>query len=79
MAQYYNYYGGCIDGDCNVQMADGSFKKVKKIKKEDLVKTPTGSSKVMCILRTSINGVIPMIHFPRGLVITPYHPVLIDR
>lgn len=79
MAQYYNYYGGCIDANCDVLMADGTLKKIKNIVKGDSVKTPEGQAKIACVLRTTINAVIPMIHFPRGLVITPYHPVRIDN
>lgn len=79
MARYYNYHGGCIDGNCSVEMSDGTFKKVKNIIKNDVVKTPNGSSKVVCALKTQINSSIPMIHFPRGLVITPYHPIMINK
>lgn len=76
MQQYYNYGGGCIDGNSDVLMADGTSKKVRNISKNDEVKTPNGTSKVRCVLRTSINSNIKMVSFPRGLVITPYHPVL---
>jgi hypothetical protein len=29
MSNYYDYYGGCIYGECDTQMADGSIKKIK--------------------------------------------------
>lgn len=51
------------------------MKKVKDIVKGDLVKTSTGYARVACVLRTQVEAKIDMIHFPRGLVITPYHPV----
>lgn len=35
MAYYYNAAGGCFEGNCIVNMADGSFKKVKEIQKGD--------------------------------------------
>lgn len=79
MSQYYNYYGGCIHGDCDTLMADGSLKKVKNLTKGDLVKTPNSSAKIVCVLKSTIKSVIPMIHFPRGLIITPYHPVRINK
>ena len=79
MAQYNNYYGGCIDANCDVMMANGKLKKIKDIVKGDLVKTPTSESKVSCVLKTTMNASIPMVHFPRGLVITPYHPVRINN
>jgi len=78
MAAYYNYGGGCIDGNCDVKMANSTLKKIKDIAKGDIVKTPNGESKIVCVLRTTVNSVISMIHFSRGLVITPYHPVKID-
>lgn len=79
MSQYYNYHGGCIDGNCDVLMSNGTLKKIKDIVKDDIVKTPSGSSRILCVLKTSINSVIPMMHFPRGLIITPYHPIRIDK
>jgi hypothetical protein len=79
MAQYNNYYGGCIDSNCDVLMADGKLKKIKDIVQGDLVKTPNGESKIICVLKTTMNALIPMVHFPRGLVITPYHPVRINN
>lgn len=42
MAQYNNYYGGCIDSNCDVLMSNGKLKKIKDIIQGDLVKTPNG-------------------------------------
>ena len=42
MAQYNNYYGGCIDGNCDALMANGKLKKIKDIVQGDRVKTPNG-------------------------------------
>jgi len=38
MGAFYNAGGGCFDGDCLVLMSDETFKKVKEIKKGDLIK-----------------------------------------
>jgi hypothetical protein len=38
MANYYNYGGGCIHGDC-LAMTQSGLKKVKDLKKDDIVKT----------------------------------------
>ena len=35
MRNYYDNYGGCIDGNCTVRMKDGSLKKMKHLKKGD--------------------------------------------
>lgn len=32
MNSYYDYEGGCIDGDCLAQLADGSSKRIKELK-----------------------------------------------
>ena len=33
---------------------------------------------IRCVLRPKVNATIEMVHFPSGLVITPYHPVKIN-
>ena len=78
MASYYNYGGGCIAGNCDVLMANHALKKVKDITKGDIVKTPNHASKVICVLKSKVDAKVDMIHFPRGLVITPFHPVKVD-
>lgn len=55
MADYYDEYGGCIDGDCLVQMANGSHKMVKNILPGDEVITYKGlKSRVKCIAKTPV-------------------------
>lgn len=75
----------CFAGDCTIKMADGTLKKVKELTKGDLVATPpereaTGSAKVVCILKTNcLNGQAELITFDNGLVITPWHPILVEK
>jgi hypothetical protein len=75
MAAYYNYGGGCIYGECNAMMADGTIKKVRDVKKGDKVRFGNSMATVQCVLRTKVNKVIEMSSFPGGLIITPYHPI----
>jgi hypothetical protein len=59
MSNYYNNYGGCIDGDCLVKMFDGSEKKIKYLRKGDTVISSEGkSSKILCMVRTNVFGFV---------------------
>lgn len=79
MASYYNYGGGCIAGHCQVLMADGMFKSVRSLVQGDSVKDSTGNlHKIRCVVITSLSTPTLMVHLPNGLVITPYHPVLLN-
>ena len=49
MAGYYNRYGGCIHGDCLAETLNG-VKKVKELKKGDLVKSSVGFSEIKCVV-----------------------------
>jgi len=53
MAGYYNRHGGCIHGDCLAETVSG-VKKVKDLKKGDVVKTHVGFSKITCVLITEV-------------------------
>ena len=80
----------CFHGDCLIRMGDNSFKKVNILEKNDIVWTPNGPAKLVCLLQTNIkpwaggSGMCDMVELspPQGgdsLYITPYHPVFIDN
>lgn len=75
MAAYYNYGGGCIAGNCDVQMADGTLKKVRDVRKGDKVMGTQGQYTVKCVVATKVNKLVEMVSIGKGLVITPYHPI----
>ena len=67
-----NASGGCFGGDCMVEMADGGGKLVSLIEKGDVL---AGGGVVRTVVKTLLDGLTPMVVFPDGLVITPWHPV----
>jgi len=82
MHNYYDISGGCIGSEGNVLMQDNSFRKVKDIRKGDYVKLPNGeSAQVICVTRTTLNprDKAPLVLLQTGLVITPWHPVLLNN
>jgi len=81
MKKYYNKSGGCFHGDCLVELYDKKSKKVKEIKKNDLIVGPQGQPiKIVCVVKTKIkSGKIRFVEFPDGLKITPWHPVKLDK
>jgi hypothetical protein len=71
----------CFDSNCLITMADGSKKKLKKLGKNDVIMSRDENnnyttSKVLCILETIITmGILEMVNFDEGLIITPWHPI----
>ncbi len=88
MSKLFNKCGGiadnssnpCFDGDCLVDMADGSRKKVRNIIKGDIVATLDGlvqsDATIKCVIRTDIeNGRQRLVMLDGGLFVTPWHPI----
>jgi hypothetical protein len=77
MQVFHNQYGGCFAGSCVVEMADGSFKLVQEICKNDEVMGPYGkAARVSLVVKYMGGNLRPkMVEFEGGLIITPYHPV----
>lgn len=77
MASYHNTYGGCFHGDSKVHMSNGSFKKVKEIRKGDQIFDRNGrSSTVACVVKLlARNNEMEMVTLKDGLCVTPFHPV----
>lgn len=81
MQVYNNACGGCIYGECQVLMADGSLKKVKDIKKDDLIMSSNNvSTKVKCVIKTLCkNNKSNLVYLPEGVALTPWHPVFYNN
>jgi len=72
---FYSRSNPCFDGSNLVAMADGRMKLVRSIKKGDSVKTPLGSAKVRCVVKTLVAPATELVQLPSGLLLTPWHPV----
>jgi hypothetical protein len=68
----YDMDQGCIDGECLVDMADGSRKKVKDVTIGDQVLTDGGFRIVRCSILVPSDQLIEL---PGGLRITAMHPI----
>jgi hypothetical protein len=80
MASFNNRDAACIHGDCSVLLADYSYKSIKYLKCGDCVITDSGVGMIRCVIASQIqSGVCDFVHFPSGLIITPWHPVLVNE
>ena len=76
MRVFSNSSGPCFDGNCDVSIYDGTFKKVKNVCKGDIVLTPNGNSKIICVTKTICkDNTTQMVILDGGLIISPYHPI----
>ena len=75
-----NQNGGCFHGSCKVLMGDESQKLVKHIKRGDIVMSFNKKCvKVLGVMITKFpNGNTDLVKIG-NLLITPYHPVLLDN
>jgi len=80
MSSYYNSSAPCFAGNCTTVMSDGTVKCIENLKKGDFVMTQSGvPGKISCVVKTRISGgKLPLVKFPDGLLITPWHPVQLE-
>ncbi|KAI9143422.1 hint-domain-containing protein [Paraphysoderma sedebokerense] len=80
MSVYYSSVNPCFDGNCFITLQSGETKKVNKLCKGDLVKSPSGEpAQVVCVVKTDVSsGPVDMVNFENGLSITPYHPIRVN-
>ena len=90
MRRFNNRDNPCFHGDCVVQMADGSFKRVAEVVRGDTVMDVHGNVEtVMCVVRTEVDGgFTELVELPSKLVssdvslpllVTPWHPVVVQQ
>eukprot|EP01083_Nonionella_stella_P075874 206471_1 len=75
MNAYYNVHGGCFHGDCNVWMADGSYKAVRCLRVNDVV---CGGGVIQCVVAHQCEGNKMKLSNYNGLWITDYHPIRVN-
>jgi hypothetical protein len=91
MSLYHSAAASCFHGSCLVTLSDSTTRPVAAIRQGDYVKCPlstrfSSSSKNICvvakvesILRTfSVSGMMNLVSFENGLLVTPWHPLNID-
>lgn len=76
MAAFNNRDSGCFHGDCLVTLDNGKQKRVRDVRKGQVL---FGGHTVVCVLKTvcDVDGGLNLVHLPGGLIITPYHPMKI--
>lgn len=79
MSAYNCSSNPCFAGSCLVQMADGSERQVRQVRKGDQVAVPGGAkATVVCVLKTLTDGGFTPLVRLGDLVVTPYHPLRVD-
>jgi Mg-chelatase subunit ChlD len=80
MIDYYNARGGCIGGDSLILMHDNTTKKVSELKKDDIILLYKSGNVIYdtidCIVKIKTDNI--EICNINGLLITPWHPILLD-
>jgi len=77
MKNYYNASGGCFAGQCMVLMNDDSMRLVKDLRAKDVV---YGGAMIECVVKHKCkNGQIRLSNVNDGLLITNYHPILVEN
>jgi Mg-chelatase subunit ChlD len=75
MSTYMNASGGCFDGDSTIELSSGFVKRVKDLVKGDIL---LGNNKIVCIVKTKIDGKVEMVKY-NNMLITPWHPIRINK
>ncbi|KIO29411.1 hypothetical protein M407DRAFT_6225 [Tulasnella calospora MUT 4182] len=69
----------CMDGECHIDLADGSTVKLVDLKLGTKVRTSLGASEVVGILKTVVDGgTLELCSVGSRLWITPWHPVRLE-
>jgi Mg-chelatase subunit ChlD len=84
MSSLNRYDNGCFDGNGLVEMANGQKKKVKNLKKGDVVKSfKDTTATVVCVTEKEIANYFDVVKLgadkKKQLIITPYHPVRVNN
>eukprot|EP00762_Andalucia_godoyi_P005803 ANDGO_06983.mRNA.1 Protein spotted leaf 11 len=73
MSSYYNSRGPCFDGDSLVAMFDGTVKRVRDLRKGDVL---SNGGRVRCLVETVLGDEPTRVINLKGMWITPWHPVI---
>ena len=80
MASYNDPRGGCVDSYCMITMFNGTSKRLKDVKKFDIIKSIDKNNKivgakVLCVVETIIESGYRDYVSVNGVLITPWHPI----
>ena len=80
MASYNDPQGGCVDSYCMITMFNGTSKRLKDVKKFDIIKSIDKNNKivgakVLCVVETIIESGYRDYVSVNGVLITPWHPI----
>jgi len=80
MASYNDPHGGCVDSYCMIAMFNGTSKRLKDVKKFDIIKSIDSNNKivgakVLCVVETIIESGFRDYVSVNGVLITPWHPI----
>jgi hypothetical protein len=77
---FYQPRGPCFAGTGRVNLANGSTKLVRDLKKGDIIINSDGNTaQLICIIKTTIpNGILDMVNF-KGTRVTPWHPIRMNQ
>lgn len=79
MVTYNNSEAPCFYGNNYIEMDNNMIKLIKNLKKDDIVKTLNGSSKVKCIVKIKCKDIKVNMVTINGLFITPWHPIFMNK
>jgi Mg-chelatase subunit ChlD len=84
MSAYMNASAGCVSGDSNIKLSDGTMKLMKDIRKGDVVQCNRSVNNpdqlgymatVECLVATRCSQPTEMRRYQNDLLITPWHPI----
>jgi hypothetical protein len=64
--------GPCWTGATEIRLEDGRYKPASEVVAGDIL---WGAAKVVAVVKTVVDAVVPMVHLSPTAVITPWHPV----
>lgn len=67
--------GSCFFGDCTVK-TPSEFKKVKDLRKGDIISTDKGDCELLCSVKNAVPLGTALCKFDSGLLITKFHPII---
>ncbi|ORX46633.1 hypothetical protein BCR36DRAFT_585101 [Piromyces finnis] len=77
MKYFINRHGGCFNGDACILLANYQKKRVRDLKKGDLL---NNNAAVKCVIEQTLNEKRkPYMCDINGVLLTPYHPIAIDN
>jgi Mg-chelatase subunit ChlD len=71
MDRFYDYYGGCFNGNGIVKLQNNKIKKVKELNKGDIL---LNGNIIDCVIKTKVKSYQFVVEI-NNVLLTPYHPI----